>query len=343
MSAQSYFSYPANFLAMVAPRKSMRICHCFYAIVTAGLLMIGLFSAFDANAKRIAGGRSIGRQSHITQQLTQPVKTHTPRLGALLEGAQPSHGQIPPTAAQPKRNWLGPLVGLASGLGLAALLSHFGFSGILASMLNVLLIAVIALVGLWLFRKFSNRNARPITPYAYKGFELSSRTLPHPYNSGVRSPTTGEIGQVSIAPDSQETCISPNLGVLNATTVPAGFDADAFMHQTKIAFVRLQAAWDAGNIADICALTTPEMLAEIKIDLDSRNGENHTDIVHLNADLVSVESRGSNEYVASVRFHGLIREARGAAAEPFVEIWNLSRNVQSGEGWMLAGIQQPSC
>ena len=77
-----------------------------------------------------------------------------------------------------------------------------------------------------------------------------------------------------------------------------------------------------------------------RYDLDSRGGEsNRTDVVQLNAELLGVEDRGT-EYLASVRFSGLIRESAGASAEPFSEIWNLSKAVRKGEGWLLAGIQQ---
>jgi len=41
-----------------------------------------------------------------------------------------------------------------------------------------------------------------------------------------------------------------------------------------------------------------------------------------------------------VHFSGLIRETEGAAAEPFEEVWNLTRNVGRTDGWLLAGIQQ---
>jgi predicted lipid-binding transport protein (Tim44 family) len=95
-----------------------------------------------------------------------------------------------------------------------------------------------------------------------------------------------------------------------------------------------------GNIADIREFTTPEMFAEVKVDLDSRGAEsNLTDVVQLNAELLGVEDHGS-EYVASVRFSGLMRESSGAPAAPFVEIWNLSKSTRAGEGWLLAGIQQ---
>ncbi len=120
--------------------------------------------------------------------------------------------------------------------------------------------------------------------------------------------------------------------------MPANFDTEAFLRNAKVYFVRLQAAWDVGNMDDIREFTTPEMFAEVKVDLASRGtGTNQTDVVQLNADLLGVEDRG-NEYLASVRFSGLIRETAGVAAEPFVEVWNLSK--RTGEGWLLAGIQQ---
>jgi predicted lipid-binding transport protein (Tim44 family) len=132
----------------------------------------------------------------------------------------------------------------------------------------------------------------------------------------------------------QQQAVNPN--------VPAGFDTDAFVRNAKVYFVRLQDAWDRGNVNDIREFTTPEMFAEVKLDVDARgSAPNRTDVVQLNADLLGVEDR-ANEYLASVRFHGLIRESEGAAAEPFVEVWNLSKQKSGNEGWLLAGIQQVS-
>ncbi|MEJ2767265.1 Tim44 domain-containing protein [Mycetohabitans sp. B46] len=320
----------------------------FGAIAAAGLLAVGSLSAFDADAKRMGGGRSIGKQSQITRQATPPAQPNAPRQGTPSQGAQAARGQTPtPAAAQPKRNWMGPLAGLAAGFGLAALLSHFGLGGALASVLsNVILIALVALVGLWLFRKFTNRHARPAAAYAHGGgFESPSGASLRQYDASAATPSqvpaAGSLGQAGVVPDGRAH-IAADSSVLDVPAVPAGFDTDAFMRQAKVAFVRLQAAWDAGNLDDIREFTTPEMFAEIKLDFDSRHGENRTDVVQLNADLVGVEDRGGSEYVASVRFHGLLRETQGAAAEPFAEMWNLSRNVRSGEGWMLAGIQQLS-
>ncbi|KAF7961526.1 hypothetical protein AWV80_32385 [Cupriavidus sp. UYMU48A] len=106
--------------------------------------------------------------------------------------------------------------------------------------------------------------------------------------------------------------------------------------------MRLQAAWDAGNLDDIREFTTPEMFAEIKMDLSERGAEvNKTDVVTLEAQLLGIESSPS-QHLASVRFSGMIRERAGEAAQPFGEVWNLAKPVSGTGGWLLAGIQQES-
>ena len=122
--------------------------------------------------------------------------------------------------------------------------------------------------------------------------------------------------------------------------VPAGFDTEGFLRSAKVYFNRLQAAWDKGDQADINEFTTPQMFAEIKMDLEERGkSTNRTDVVQLDAELLGIE-QSTSEYMASVRFSGLIREAEGAAAEPFNEVWNLTKPVTGNGGWVLAGIQQ---
>jgi predicted lipid-binding transport protein (Tim44 family) len=36
----------------------------------------------------------------------------------------------------------------------------------------------------------------------------------------------------------------------------------------------------------------------------------------------------------------MIREESNAPAQPFAEVWNLSKPTQGAGGWVLAGIQQ---
>jgi len=312
-------------------------------VALAGVIAAGAIFAETAEAKRMGSGRSMGRQSATATQQHQA----TPPSQSMQQGqaAQPQRAQpapAAPAAAQPARNrWLGPIAGLAAGLGIAALLSHFGLGEAFAgAMANMIMIALIVLAAVMLFRfimrKRQGNNATP----AYAGAGSASpygnttaRTGLNQEPSRTLQPQAGGFGSNAI--DAPATAaVQPE--------VPAGFDTEAFIRNAKVYFVRLQDAWDRGNVNDIREFTTPEMFAEVKLDVDARGSTpNRTDVVQLNADLLGVEDR-AGEYLASVRFHGLIRESEGAAAEPFVEIWNLSKQKAGNEGWLLAGIQQVS-
>ena len=103
---------------------------------------------------------------------------------------------------------------------------------------------------------------------------------------------------------------------------------------------RMQAAWDRADVNDIREFTTPEMFGELKMQLTERGASpNHTDVVSIDAELLGVETN-TIEHVASVRFHGMIREAEHAPAEPFSEIWVLTKPLAGSQGWLLAGLQQ---
>ena len=308
-------------------------------VVMVGLIAFTTVASLDAEARRLGGGRSIGRQqSSAMQRQTTPPAQSPQQAQQSAQAAQAQRAQPAPTpAAAPNRSrWLGPIAGLAAGLGIAALLSHFGMGEAFAgAMANMLVIAAIAMLAVWLIRRFVARKRDAAAP-AYAG---TAPSLNAGRNGYSQEPSFTE------APPAQNGFYrEPQVNAASATlampVVPAGFDSQAFVRNAKVYFVRLQAAWDVGNIADIREFTTPEMFAEVKIDLDSRGSEpTLTDVVQLNAELLGVEDRGS-EYLASVRFSGLIRENSGAPAEPFVEIWNLSKSSRAGEGWLLAGIQQ---
>jgi len=313
-------------------------------VALAGVIMAGALIAEDAEARRMGGGRSLGKQSTTAAQQNQATPPSQSMQSSQAANAQRAAPAAAPAAAaaQPARNrWMGPLAGLAAGLGIAALLSHFGLGGAFAgAMANMIMIALIVMAAVMVFRFIMNRRKNANTPaYAAAGagspFGGSARTGQEP--SYVPPSAPGGYGPSAAALSSANTAeAAPQVDV------PAGFDSEAFVRNAKVYFVRLQDAWDRGNSNDIREFTTPEMFAEVKLDIDSRGTQpNRTDVVQLNADILGVEERGT-ESLASVRFHGLIRETEGAAAEPFIEIWNLSKQKYGNEGWLLAGIQQVS-
>ncbi|MDR3096349.1 MAG: 39S ribosomal protein L45 [Paraburkholderia sp.] len=325
----------------VASKKlSVSWARRFGTLAVIGAIVAGSLASLDAEARRMGGGRSFGRQSSVATQrsTTPPPAQPSPAQQAGAQRAQP--GTPAPAPAPARNRWLGPIAGLAAGLGIAALLSHFGLGGAFASMMaNMIVIALLAFVAIWVIRKITSRRRGPQPAY-----QTGSAGLPPAGGlsqmGGFQQPepryTAPSTGQY-LAPEANPLS-TPQIET--APPVPPGFDTEAFVRNAKVYFVRLQAAWDVGNVEDIREFTTPEMFAEIRVDLSARGTQpNQTDVVQLNADVLAVEERG-NEYLASVRFSGLIREEAGSAAEPFVEIWNLSKSRTSGEGWLLAGIQQ---
>ena len=77
----------------------------------------------------------------------------------------------------PKKNsWMGPIAGLAAGLGLAALFSHLGMG---EGMANFMMIALLAMAAFMLFRWFMRRNApAPAMQYAGMPRAMNPARLP---------------------------------------------------------------------------------------------------------------------------------------------------------------------
>ncbi|WP_197326472.1 Tim44 domain-containing protein [Ralstonia solanacearum] len=338
-------------------------------LVTAALVAtLALGAAMDASAKRMGSSRSIGKQSStVTQRQQTPPTTPAPTQQQAAPSAQPSPpAPAPMPAQQPRRNWGAMLGGLAAGLGIGYLLSKFGLGAGLASLLsNLILIAIVAFVVMWIIRKL--RGTRPQEPaYATGGPSLGGDREPYvpspaapaaqPAAPVAASTGTGSAGNASgLGAGAQTAAQAWSLGgpaapVADAPAaapvaqqpwgVPADFDTQAFLRNAKVYFIRLQAAWDTANLNDIREFTTPEMFAEIKMDLADRGtAPNKTDVVSVEAELLGIETHPT-EYLASVRFSGMIREDANAPAQPFAEVWNLTKPTQGSGGWVLAGIQQ---
>jgi predicted lipid-binding transport protein (Tim44 family) len=276
-----------------------------FAVTLATLLAVAL-PAHDAEAKRLSGGgmkRSVPTQ---TAPQTPPAQQPSPQQAAPNKPA----GAMPVTpAAAPKRSWLGPIAGLAAGLGLAALASHFGFG---AGLANIMTMVLLGLVAVFVIRFLVHRFAAPKAQLASAN-GASFRAAEPAWNPAPAAASSA------------------------AAAVPADFDAAGFEKLAKQVFIRLQAANDAGDQADLRRFTTPQMYASIQHDLLERgNQAQSTEVLQLNANVVDVATE-AGEQIVSVRFSGLVREKSEQAAENFDEIWHL---VKAGDGWLIAGIQQ---
>ncbi len=290
--------------------------------------------AHDADAKRLGGGTSFGKQSNtVTQRQATSPSTPSPSQQATAPTPTPAGASAP----QPSRNrWLGPLAGIAAGLGIAALLSHFGMGGAFADGLgSMILIGLLLAVGFYLWRMLKRSTASPTNmPQTEPAYSMATPapTQPQPAYSGQQ---TSVLGTPLAGTQSQ-----PAPDLQTPWGVPADFDVAGFLRVAKVQYIRMQAAWDEKNLADIREFTTPEAFAEIRMQLDDDKGAlNKTEVVTIDAKLLGIET-GEVDYLASVHFSGTIRENGQAEAAPFSEVWNLSKPRSGGGGWLLAGIQQ---
>ncbi len=291
----------------------------------------------DANAKRMGGGSSFGKQSQgVSRQA--PTQSSNQATSAARPAAPPAAAPAP--AIKPPSPWKGILGGALLGLGMGALFSHFGMGGALASGLgSILMIGLLVMAGFFIFRMFRRKDDAPVyaaqTPYAYESAP-QPQAQPHAYS---QTPEIGSRIEPSTASPAALDAAAANAPIV-PFGVPADFDTAGFLRNAKTYFIRLQAAWDRADASDIREFTTPEMFAEIRMQLDERGATaNNTDVINLHADMLGIEQSGDH-HLASVKFSGLIKESAEGAAEPFTEVWNLSKPMSGSGGWVLAGIQQ---
>ena len=294
-----------------------------FSLLAAVLVVSVTLFATSAEARRMGGSRSSGMQrSTVINKNPSAPQQKTATAPAATNTATPGAA-----TAAPKRSWMGPLAGLAAGLGLAALASHLGLG---AGFANMMMIALLAMAAVALFSFIMRKRA-----VASAGGMAYAGAMGNPNSNAMqRQPVPSAMAGDSFI----------GSGLAGGQQIathhwPADFDADSFVRNAKVNFIRLQAANDEGNLDDLRQFTSPEMFAELQMDLAERKGAaQHTEVVRLDAEVLEMVEE-TNRHIASVHFHGLIREDRQEAAE-FSEIWHLVRPTRGGT-WVVAGIQQP--
>lgn len=308
-------------------------------VLSAAMALSFGFAATSAEAARLGGGKSAGKQSsNVTQR----------------EAAKPATPAAPPAAAAPaaapKKPWGAMLGGLAAGLGLAWLASSLGLGGAMANIMMFALLALVAVVVIgFVMRKMKGgSNAQNQSPFAMQG--AGNATTPRGYSpENVGNDASARPWERnSMAFDATKTAgsgsmIGSGLSGSQSWGVPVDFDADGFLKACKANFMTLQDAWDRSDINSLRAMMTDDMLSEIKTQLSEREshtgvGVNKTDVQMLDAKLLGIEEL-ADTYMASVEFSGMIREDASAGASPFREVWNMTKPRNGTGGWLVAGVQ----
>ena len=310
-------------------------------------------SGTAADAKRMGGGGSFGKQSSNVTQRQAPANNATNPSAAPGAGAAAA-------AAAPKKPWGAMLGGLAAGLGLAWLASSLGLGGAFSQIIMFALLALVVMVVIgFVMRKLkgggtnSAGSTRSQPPFAFQGAgNASEATTPRNYspanvgNDASARPwerNATAFDSNAAAAGAGGSMIGSGLAGSQTWGVPAGFDADGFLKACKTNFVTLQDAWDRSDIQNLRAMMTDDMLAQIKTQLADRETHtggvaNKTEVVMLDAQLLGIEEM-SDVYMASVEFSGMIKEDASSGASPFREVWNMTKPRSGSGGWLVAGVQ----
>jgi predicted lipid-binding transport protein (Tim44 family) len=293
-------------------------------LLTLAVLSFGL-AAFDAEARRFGGGKSIGKQREAVSQQAAPKPAQTPAAA-------------PGSAAAGGSKWMGPLAGLAAGGLLAALFMGGAFEGI--NMMDVLMLAALMAAIFFVVRMMRKpRQEHSTRPMQYSGLGAGAGSSASTATGAATGATTG--APAGAAASSASSTAVPVTG--SNANIPADFQVEPFLRNAKTSFIRLQAANDARDLGDIREYTTPEMFAEISMQIKERGNEpQRTEVMSINADLLEVVTENDTA-IASVRFNGQLRESPQSSPEAIDEIWHVQKNIKDPESvWLLAGIQQVS-
>jgi predicted lipid-binding transport protein (Tim44 family) len=321
------------------------------------VILVAMLSVvhLDADARRMGGGKSIGKQSsNVTQrEAAPPAAPAAPMQQNAANSAVPKPAAAPNAAAgAPKKPWGAMLGGLAAGLGLAWLANSLGLGAAFGNFLLIALLALVVMVviGMVMRARKPAASQAASSPFAFQGAGAPAPVdvqMPRQYNPE-------KVGNDASARPWEQFSASPQQGggsmIGSALAgsqnwgVPADFDAEGFLAAAKRNFTTLQAAWDRSDIATLRSMMTDGMLDEIRAQLAEREAQragehpNHTEVVILEAQLLGIEDLG-DAYMASVEFSGMIREEPSAGPSPFREVWNMTKPKSGTSGWLVAGLQ----
>ena len=289
------------------------------------LIMLGgacMYALPDtADAARLGGGRSFGSRPSMSQPAQAPSAMQRQSTQQRQQAAQ---------AQQPQRKgFLGGMGGLLGGLLAGSLIGSLlfggGFSG--GGIMDILLLGILLFVGLKLFAR-ARSKAQP-APAGAGNAPMGGMEPPLQRNDTAASGWDTLSGQNN-AYNSQPEVVIP---------MSADFDAEEFLRGAKMAYNRLQAAWDSRDLNDIAQFASPAVMDAVRQQLAEETEPSKTEILLVNAQLLSVVNE-DKEQRAQVYFDVLMRERPDQPTPSNVrEIWHFVRELDGGT-WKLDGIQQ---
>lgn len=298
-------------------------------------LALAIFLAFAcisttpdiSDAARFGGGRSFGSQPAMRQSAPAPVQ----RPQTMQQQRQMQQNAAVPQSRGFLGGMGGVLGGLLAGTLIGSLLSGTGFSG--GGFLDIIILAAIAFIA---FKLFSRRRAPAPSPAATAapgGMAAPQAPYQPMEREDVRQNAADAWGGLRSQP-------MASAAAVNGPTLPAGFDAEEFLRGAKMAYTRLQKAWDARDLDDIAQFASPAVMEAVREQLQAEPTPTTTELLLVNAQLLEVTQEPGGVERAQVYFDVLMHEDPKQETPSSVrEIWHFMREGSQGM-WRLDGIQQ---
>ncbi len=311
--------------------------------------LLVLASVSDAQAKRFGGSRSFGGKSSYSS----PFKRSTASKATSTQSASQQKAYKQNQTARQGMSRRGGLMGMLGGLALGGLLGSLFFGGAFESFnfMDILLFCGITYLLYKMFAakasKTQGRTQPVYTRDSYGSQQGHSQYKPQSFDhdsqqSLANFDTDILFNKGSSQESSTKTTFSAEQSdvTFEQETIPAGFDEADFLAGATAAYNNLQDAWDKRELSEIRGLTTDKVFAEIQQQLQASSEVNQTDVLKVDAELLSIREIGT-DLEAVVLFDSIIREDDSTQAEQVREVWHFIKSKNSLQPkWYLDGIQQ---
>ena len=279
----------------------------------------------DALAARLGGGGSFGSKPFMSTPAPRPQTTFQNKPSA----AQPQAQAAPAARPGGMFGGMGGLMGgLLAGTLIGSLLGGHGFAG--GGFMDILLIGLMIFLGLKLFAAFRGSQRPAQASAGAQGAQAAQPEAGMMRNDSASNGWDALRGQGGAG---EADAPGPQI------PMPPGFDADEFLRGAKMAYTRLQTAWDKRDMNDISQFTTEAVQKSVREQMEADPKPSTTEILLVNAQLLGVADEGQEQY-AQVFFDVLLRESPDQQTPSSArEVWHFMRPVTGGN-WKLDGIQQ---
>ncbi|MCG7489386.1 Tim44 domain-containing protein [Vibrio sp. Of14-4] len=285
------------------------------------LLMVSVAITPIAEAKKFGGGKSFGK-SYKTAPAPKQQQQNNNTIGKDQATKSPSSS---------KKGLMGGLLGGLLAGGLLAAFFGGAFEGI--QFMDILIMGLIAFVIFKLMKgvlgaKQGSMNQQRQQPAFGGSAPKFEQPNVHNFEQQPQQPQQGAQGGFGFGATSD---VPHNY--------PPGFDQAAFINGSREHYRILQGAWNHNQLDTIKEYVSPSLFADLQQERAKLEGEQHTDVMYVDAEIVRADHDGSKAQL-SIQFSGRYRDAVENIEENIEDIWHLERDLTTDNApWLIVGIQ----